>query len=396
MQIVFLWAFLREREFNWELKSSISFSKSPLPAFLILQSASLSLQLLLCILLCTSTIVGSSCAGGTAVEDVGTSSEDVQRDEEQTDHIIVDTQIQELEVSDDSDTTPDLEEELLDTIISTVCIAGAGRCIGTQREVCSDDGSGWMRVSCPTRTYCDDGECVEIEQVCTPGTVTCDDYQTVRLCPEDGLEWELRSCGSGERCFNGACRAGRETGAFCQQDSECAGGYCWCKNSEGCPDIQGGYCTSINCEAAGCAPNEACVNFDLYESGRPNKCLKGCESCERDAFTCRDMTVVTEDELSWAPVCFPDARADVGGGCSGPSDCLGNLCLSDIPSGFCSMRCDGRSCSPGSLCVDWSGQGWICAPECSTDEECGDVFVFECRFLVERESESLVHVCYAM
>lgn len=71
--------------------------------------------------------------------------------------------------------------------------------------VCNNDGDGALSQTCPQEApNCFMGECSE--QLCIPGTFSCEDAQTLRTCSADGKRYEdHQTCPEGSICDGGRC-----------------------------------------------------------------------------------------------------------------------------------------------------------------------------------------------
>lgn len=181
------------------------------------------------------------------------------------------------------------------------------------------------------------------------------------------------------------------TGQPCESDSDCQEqGNIFCPEGEDCSDTSGstddsilcltdedgfpgGYCTTEDCSLNGCPILSECFAIDL-PSGSKEVCLALCDSnnqCDRDGYECFD--------VDGTNVCLPadgvgQGRAkagEVGAACAGDSECEDNgaVCLSNLPSGYCSVNCDSGGCPTDSHC-EQLGDSSFCYRNCDDSREC--------------------------
>lgn len=270
------------------------------------------------------------------------------------------------DLGDLEDGSADLGEE-----VSPVCEAGTRACVSTTRyRVCRGDGSGFDESPCPSGEQCSDGTCALPPPICMPNERRCGDFETAEVCSTDGRAWTTTSCAPG-RCIEGACTSGTgDTGATCQSGADCAGGTCRCEAGAcaGTP-LEGGYCTTSDCDVHGCAPDELCVAFDAQR----RECVRNCSGgCTRNGFACRALPTA---DGGWLEGCYQaNAPRAVGDFCTLGGDCLGGICLhesasgSTIMDGYCSAPCASASdCPTGAACVrdaQLNGGAGFCALLC--------------------------------
>ncbi len=151
------------------------------------------------------------------------------------------------------------------------------------------------------------------------------------------------------------------TGSPCAKNDECAGGTCL--------DWPGGYCTTLDCDTAGCPDGELCVPF----AGGNHLCLVPCATdaaCGAQQ-ACKQLADGADGLVSACHGVDADA-GDVGSAC-GTEDtaCAGAAtCLQSMPGGYCAvMGCEPGSCPTGSACVKFGGTP-TCMRACDDDAHC--------------------------
>ena len=154
--------------------------------------------------------------------------------------------------------------------------------------------------------------------------------------------------------------APRGTGAACTKNADCAGGTCL--------DWTGGYCTTLDCQGAGCGAGERCLAF----AGN-HLCVKDCAAdgdCRAPDQACKRLP--TDDGLVGACLGVDSGAKNTGGGCEDATDCAGSAaCLNAFPGGYCAaLGCDVTGCGAGAACVKVDGRP-SCLLRCSGDDDCG-------------------------
>ena len=170
-------------------------------------------------------------------------------------------------------------------------------------------------------------------------------------------------------------------GAPCASDAECLGGTCLGPD-QGFPN---GYCTSLDCEEAGCVGlYSECFRSDL---GGPSgtACFETCGldgACDRarEGYRCLD--------YADTPVCLPPqavnapAIGEIGSSCSATSQCNGGddaVCLQTFFGGYCAqLGCaSSADCPENSPCValnptgaDDEAKQFACMAGCQTGDDC--------------------------
>ena len=151
------------------------------------------------------------------------------------------------------------------------------------------------------------------------------------------------------------------TGWPCAKNDDCAGGTCL--------DWPGGYCTTLDCDSAGCAPGELCLPL----TGGNHLCLAACEG-DTGCGEHQACKVLPDDNAAWVAACH-GVNGDAGsvGATCGTEDaaCAGaGTCLQSMPGGYCAVPgCDAGSCPTGSACVKLGGTP-TCLRACDVDAHC--------------------------
>jgi len=206
------------------------------------------------------------------------------------------------------------------------CPPGTARCVGDNREVCSEFFAWQASQVCPDA--CLAGECV----ACRPGARRCEE-DAVRRCAEDGSAWELvEACNVAcvdarcTVCVPGGRRCNGDTLEVCDADGQGHTAASVCLTA--CRD---GACTACRPGVLRCAGNlvqrcsaEGLGWVDVEECG--GRCEQGvCAGeavCEPGARRCvgQDVQVCTPDAAGWLVVqsCMQRCAA---GACEGPG-CL--------------------------------------------------------------------------
>lgn len=160
-----------------------------------------------------------------------------------------------------------------------------------------------------------------------------------------------------------------DVGQPCTSDGDCIFGQSCLTEAEGFP---GGYCTSENCDVDGCAEGSECFEFPVDGETR-TICLLLCDyqlECSRPEYDCYD---VDNNQ-----VCLPADGAggnqppagSVGASCTDDPQCDDGVCLTNLPSGYCSSLCDSDSdCATGSHCEQIGTEGF-CYDDCENQADC--------------------------
>lgn len=155
--------------------------------------------------------------------------------------------------------------------------------------------------------------------------------------------------------------APRATGEPCQRNLDCVGGTCL--------DWPGGYCTTLDCDEAGCAgADDVCAGLVAGNM----LCVAGCASdgdCHAPDQACKRIKV--EGVVEGVCVGVQADAAAIGAGCTDPTGCAGPAtCLSAFPGGYCAaLGCPATACPSGSSCVRVDGQP-SCLRACQGDDDC--------------------------
>jgi len=206
-------------------------------------------------------------------------------------------------------------------------------------------------------------------------------------------------------------------GDLCVDATECAGNYC-IADDQGWPD---GYCSQVDCDASDANWETSCAPFGgdalCLDMGGYGMCLDRCDLANPDCragYECYDLggdygicypipvcgnEIIESGEECDPPdgglcgdTCQGTGMAPVGELCADPTECAGDLCITDDqgwPDGYCSqVDCDASdtnwetSCLPyggDGLCLDMGGYGMCldrCDPvasDCRAGYECLDL-----------------------
>lgn len=169
-------------------------------------------------------------------------------------------------------------------------------------------------------------------------------------------------------------------GAQCTQDVGCFGATCL-TDADGFP---GGYCTTLNCQMAGCTGFfSECFRTRINEQ-EYNACFETCTydgTCDRasEGYQCQ--------LLADTPVCVPPGfsgatvQGVIGASCSNGSQCNGEgaACLQTFFGGYCAVLgcAQDADCPDGNPCVALNPEGatpeeqqLACMKGCQGDSDC--------------------------
>lgn len=266
--------------------------------------------------------------------------------------------------------------------------------------------------SCPSDDACTSGFCDRTAHTCGPRPPPLGMGGTCALTSdcETGLECLssvcLRPCGegcpSGEFCdFDTSpthCEPARSDGSGCNDDEECASGFCdgsdTCRTRPGLGDPCSGfgecgfraYCDGGVCVARR-GPGQSCSGFEACL--QPYVCLTG--TCERISLACEPAPI--GDQCTYLRFCEADGYCDpstfrctprVGAGAActplglGEDSCAAGLtCVIGAEGASCAPRvaegaaCTGESvCVEGAYCIDGTCQAGMGGNPCDTTEDC--------------------------
>ena len=163
----------------------------------------------------------------------------------------------------------------------------------------------------------------------------------------------------------------QDTGQPCTSAEDCTLGDTCLTNEDGFP---GGYCTTEQCDISGCPDplTSECFSFPINGTDRVI-CLALCDytgACTRSGYDCYDV-----DDRQ---VCLPldgaggnqPRSGEVGSSCTDDPQCDEGLCLTNMPSGYCSQLCDSSGdCPSGAHCEIVGSQGF-CYRDCQNNDQC--------------------------
>lgn len=284
---------------------------------------------------------------------------------------------------DDCETTGD-ECEPFSVACDGNAVVFCSRCgFELRRETCEDDQICEFSEGAGRCRDCVGDECPEVVD-CVANTRSCFDFNSQLICGPDGRVQSIGDCPAGRRCIGGVCQqSGAATGETCTVNSDpndgCAGQLCLCgpddrvTNGDAlCGPFPDGYCTTVDCSANGCAPDdEVCVDFRAAGEPRDPFCVltEGCD--ERGAvcgpsFRCNELPTPTGDGIAWDWGCWPPV-ATIGEACTSDRDCLGGECRTGNVGGtnvsYCVAPCgEGVGCPSHASCVTdpEGGSGFVC------------------------------------
>ena len=248
-----------------------------------------------------------------------------------------------------------------------VCCPGSATCLDmTTRRVCNASGSGYETETCMGEKICKDGKCAD-KPVCTPGDRTCHNDSTALVCRPSGTSRRTENCDSGETCIDGNCVSGSPNGADCSKDGDCAGGTCRCgTESTGiCATKPGrGLCTR-KCGSQTCDDGEFCLSASVFPEAGYDHCVKECKSaCASSGLECVALPVANPSGKAWKKGCYFEATTPIGKPCKSNEPCVGGKCLTNyFPSDICTKSCKG-DCPAGSACVELRSGQFYCTPLC--------------------------------
>lgn len=217
-------------------------------------------------------------------------------------------------------------------------------------------------IECPPGTFAQGSECIPITQpdatTSPPDTTPPTDTEA----PPDTTVATTDSAATIEDLDTSAPETSAgPTGAACLKNADCAGGTCL--------DWENGYCTTLDCGAAGCADGEEC----LAVLSNNTICVETCTSdadCRVPDTACK--RVAEGSETRQVCVGVDDDAGGAGSACADPTSCQGaQTCLSAFPGGYCAaLGCPAAPCGAGSTCVRVDGRP-SCLATCAEDVDCG-------------------------
>jgi hypothetical protein len=154
-------------------------------------------------------------------------------------------------------------------------------------------------------------------------------------------------------------------GQTCADELECVAGLA-------CFNWPKGYCTLVDCNAAGnvCPGSAVCWS----PGSGPQLCAEACDldsDCRTvDGYACKRLTQAFG--AVDARLCLPGGKSPAGFNCTKPLDCSGSAtCLTDMAGGYCArVGCSATDvCDAGTACVLRAGKP-MCLKTCKGDSEC--------------------------
>lgn len=157
---------------------------------------------------------------------------------------------------------------------------------------------------------------------------------------------------------------GGDDGSSCVANSQCDGELCLTPRQ----GWRSGYCTTLDCQEAGCnGEDAACVAFLDGSSMCFDECGSNTEC--RAGYRCRTL------DATGRRVCYRDlvdgpSAGAVGAECERSEDCReGLVCDDSRPGGYCiKPDCTG-TCPVGATCADWDGN-LRCVQACGATRDC--------------------------
>ncbi|TVR03877.1 MAG: hypothetical protein EA398_03745 [Deltaproteobacteria bacterium] len=228
------------------------------------------------------------------------------------------------------------------------CDPGERRCAERREaiEVCDHEGTRFVtESSCEPNTYCDAETLECLPQVCRPGSITCEDDTTLRLCNDRGNDASASACDPGlvcaeddegarcsaRRCEDGALRCGSPGHVErCEEDA-------WVRE-ETCGDDE-------SCRSGACEPR-ICVPFTIRCLSDGSREICAPSGLQHDPFPCGDGETCTEG-VCRPRICTPGPFCDEDGNVR-TCDETGS---EDPLTETCPFTCDDGSCQP-SRCGD--------------------------------------------
>ncbi|MFH1532705.1 MAG: hypothetical protein ABIK09_18435 [Pseudomonadota bacterium] len=130
----------------------------------------------------------------------------------------------------------------------TPCLPGSQSCLDMETvKICKEDGSGWTASGCSEDMTCHAGECVAV--VCEPEATQCDGHM-IQECAPTGAGWISYFCPPGKACLEGGCVAVKnnllvvfDTSGSMDDPVDCI-----CPGS-GCPEKPYPECEDADCPA---------------------------------------------------------------------------------------------------------------------------------------------------
>lgn len=273
------------------------------------------------------------------------------------------------------------------------CPPSTSRCTAGEREVCANDGSGYVVSPCASDEACIDGACVTT--ICEPGSRTCLNATTLQTCGPTGTSQQSQSCPTNQFCdaVAGACAprictpgavrcAGERGREICREPGDAWVGTETCAAESICME---GACTAIICE-----PGTAiCTNDTTRGVCNDNGTARTPSACGSAQFcldgACRDAictpgSAVCDGDFA-RRVCNALGSAQTTQSCAAGQHCNAGACVANVcvPSSVtctnattlstCNAAGSGSStttCGASEVCFDNACRPRVCEPGTAT------------------------------
>lgn len=257
------------------------------------------------------------------------------------------------------------------------CTAGAKECVTPQlARVCPADGSGWLSITCGSGQTCDGGECKAVPTApgtCLSGPGACLSATSALRCKADFKGYESIDCPAGTTCQGqglcvGACTVGSSRCLDNKTLATCGDGLSQtltsCGAGEACVRVSSGPVVQSACKPAACIPtscNRQCGNI-LNPAADQTKFMSEC--------------VETPTGYQWSALscpanktCSPACNASCTGQCTPGTTRCGADGL-----GIQTCAADGTWGTSASCNPDASANSLVCMPKPNTFDQviCGD------------------------
>ena len=239
----------------------------------------------------------------------------------------------------DSGTTTD---DMGNTVIATTCTANQKSCLNDRTAVvCTADGKALVAVACTVTQKCDTGNCVaDPAAACTAAQNTCQDANTALRCSATGAGFDVVTCPTGTTCGGvGLC-----SGAVCTVGT----GSCFDQNTVNtCAD--GSSYTTMTCPSG-----QTCVSNGSYAACKPADCLPDPNGC--NLFCGNKGNPMAPNQASTLSTCTPTPNGYkwISLECPGGASC--DPSASTCGNGGHNASCSSSQCTPGDTrCADSLG-----------------------------------------